>query len=511
MQKLRVANFIFLMIVLIACQPSVDVQLTATSTPKPTSTSIPPTSTVTPFPTLSEEGPYLVLELSFQDTGEINLYNQDGSGRQVVKLPENSNSRISIKNISPNGNWIAFHAGSVNIGGDPENIPVTLYIMNINDGKVIKIADIVTEGYLQKIEKIADELKLSDPDRYNEVYDPNWVEGSVFRNFAWSIYSLSWSPDSKFLAFAGQIDGISSDVYVYDVESGLIQRTEESLQNVLYINWSPDGKYIVFHNSIPGSVYTGSDFYAIEYSSSIVLNPKLLRSGFWHTTLEWLSPTVLLITGTTDTAGRHNLQTLDIVTGKVTTLWEDSYGSYAIDYKNKLIAINASEHADVENFGVYFITFDGKSNKVLDGLYWLTFFYRGEEKHQFLGTGFSQIAELNIEGELIGLTSDYKSNVIGKFNYMQVKVSPDYSWLLTYDESGMYLYDRNDELVKEFTILGVYDVIWSPNSQGFFYSTGKELFYLSINDGKDVFVDMCLPLEAYCRFIFSEFNSRWIN
>lgn len=487
MKKVQV---VVLMILLIACQPSVDVQLTATSNPKPTNTRIPPTATVTPFPPLAEEGPYLALQPGFQNTTEIILYNRDGTGRQIVKLPENINPRVSVKNISPDGNWLAFHTGSVNIGGEIDNLPVTLHIMNIDNGQIIKVADIVEQGYWEKLVKIATELKLHNPDLYNESYDPDWVEGSVVRHFQWSIYSLSWSPNSKFLAFASQIDGISSDVYIYDVETGLIHRLEESLQNVLWIDWSPDGQYVIFHNSIPGNVYTGSDFYAIKATSEKIINPKPFRSGFWHTTLEWLSPTTILITGTTDTAGKHSLQKLDIVTGRTTNLWGDYYGGYAIDYDNQVIAFTASEFASPENFGFYYVTFDGKRKKLLDGLYWVDVLFRGSGKNQFLINGGNHDdAEYNIAGNTVGISLNEISNLLDVLDFGKTMISPDYTWLLTYDEEKIYLYNENDELTNTFLISGVYSVIWCPDSKGFFYATGRSLYYFDMQNMKPVFVD----------------------
>ncbi len=59
------------------------------------------------------------------------------------------------------------------------------------------------------------------------------------------IFSTTWSPDGKSVAFSAQVDGWT-DLYVYDVATG----TERRLTNDLYADlqpvWSPDGRTIAF-------------------------------------------------------------------------------------------------------------------------------------------------------------------------------------------------------------------------------------------------------------------------
>lgn len=481
---------------------------TGTIAPSPTVTPLP---TATQFPSLSGKPPYLVLRQDYY-AQELVVYDHDGSGRRIIELPKDGHImgiNSSLRTIiSPNGKWLVFYTGSVDIGEYNDNLPVTLKLLNIEDGTIRNVVDVVKEGYQKKLEKVADDLKKLDPEYYQPIDGIDWVAGSTISAFQYGIYSVSWSPDNRYLAFAGQIDGISSDIYFYDMESGAIQRVNDDIQSVSRIQWSPDGKYIVFENSIPGMTYTGRSLYAIKPGSTIVKNPKPLQSGTWWSTREWLSPSLLLGSQGSDTAGENELQTIDISTGRINYLWEGFFSDYAIDYKGHIIALNSGEFAQPEKFGLYFITFDGSQKKVFDGLYWLSLFFRGGEKHRFLVTGISYKAQYDLAGDAFGIDIDNKLTFLGKFNYQQISVSPDYSWLLMYNDQVLNLYDKNDELVQTFSIPNVSQVLWRPDSQVIFYLTGGELYYLSLPNGKPLFVDKCLVDK--CIFDFDGFHSTWL-
>lgn len=471
---------------------------TPTLIPSPTKTPSPtpsPTATVTPYPTLSTQKPYL---LTWQGEQVFFEYDAEGLGRKVIELPPDGYIPFfpQLENlVSPDGKWLAFYTGNVGRGDAQEILPVTLNLLNISSGEAIKIVDVVTEGYIEKLGQLADELKRLYPDYYKPLDNRDWVFGSVLSAFTWSIHSMSWSSDSQMLAFAAQIDGISSDVYLFNLDTNTVEQIESSIQNVSGINWSPDGQYVVFRNSEPGYVYTGSSLYAVQPNGRVIDNPKELYSGTWLHVGNWLSPNLLLVADGTDTAGIFNLQSLDIGTGQLNPLWTDSVSDYAIDPSNKIIALNTGEFADPEKFGVYFITYNGQQTKVLEGLYWATLFFRGGEQHRFLMQGFSENGTnptLSLAGDIVGLDMQGRPTPIaGIFDYDKISISPDKSWLLMYDEKSLYLYDVDDNLTQTFSTNGVYSVIWRPDSQAIFFSDGKAVYFLSIPNGNPRLIDEC--------------------
>jgi dipeptidyl aminopeptidase/acylaminoacyl peptidase len=418
------------------------------------------------------------------------MYDQDGQGRQTLELLESENGYYSA--FSPDGKWFAFYTGSIG-GGD--KLPLTLHLASTTDGTIRKIADVVAEDYLQKLSNVTDQLKVLFPDSYKPDEGRDWADGSVASAFRERIYSLAWSPDSHSLAFAGQMDGISSDVYLYNVESGTIQRLNDDIESIWSIRWSPDGKKIVFENSIPGEIYTVSTLHTVDPNGKTVKDPEILFSaGFSIPTSAWLSPSLLLVAQGGDYNGGTNLQALNINTRQSNQLlWAPHYADYVVDPENRTILLNTYELSEPKDFGLYLITSNGSHRKVFKGLYWLNkMIFRGGKRHRFLVSGVSNNdAQYNLEGNITGITSDNKPTFLGKFDYRKISISPNYVWLLIYDDQQLYLYDENDDLLKTFPIAGIDQILWRPDSQAIFYSTDQKLYYLPLPDGEPKLVDQC--------------------
>ena len=54
--------------------------------------------------------------------------------------------------------------------------------------------------------------------------------------------------------------------------------------------------------------------------------------------------------------------------------------------------------------------------------------------------------------------------------------SPDGEWLLLANQSGTTLYNKDDELIKNFSNEGYSDAIWLKDSSGFFGIHGNVMF-----------------------------------
>lgn len=504
MKKVRETVFIILIILLMACQPSVDVPLTATSTPKPTNTIIPPTATITPFPPLDEEGPYLLKKNSEK---EIVIYDGNGAGRKYIELPRDAHSGLVFLNsVSPNGEWMVFFTGSIGlVDGFKESLPVTIKLLNLKNKNVIEITDIVTEDYQEKIEKVVDGLKIKFPSyfQYADDYDIDFGE-VIPSGFPWGIYSVKWSPDSRYLAFAGQIDGVSSDVYIYDLERNEIKRLNDDIQNVSSIGWSPNGEYVILSNQAPDYfLHGGTSLHFIKLNDAVIKDPKSLWDKTWGGIVDWLSYDTLLMTVGTHTAGNSQLLTLNIETGKTKVFWDELYGETAIDHQNSIIAMTTTYYNPPENPGIYLFDFEGKKDLVFNGYYY-NLVFRGGEKYRFLALEYpSKNNEMLKSLALDGTTKQLKYIE----NY-ETSISPDYSWLIVYNNEEMNLYDENDNFVADLEIYGVIDIAWRPDSKGFFYSIGKDFYYFDMQERISNFVDTCITEN--CFIYFNERNSVWL-
>ncbi len=514
--KIAHVLIIFMFIFNSACQTTqaiptnIGPTISPAQTQAPTSTFTPapsPTFTVTPFPELSGNKPYFMISPDNKSQRFV-IYDANGVGRKVIQLPPDGHIKglgQSLNTIvSPNGEWLVFFTGSAPYFDGKTDLPITLKLLNINNGTIKKVADVITNGYEKKIDQLTEELKKIDPRHYCPIDGKEWVNYGVASALEWGIYSVAWSPDSRMLAFAAQIDGISSDVYLYDVETGVVQQAEDSLQSVRYIRWSPDGQKIIFENSTPSHAdISYPDLYVISLSKKVIKNPLMLYSGgwlgkfdnftqAWLPTGDWLSPNVLLVTSSTPDAGNYGIEALNINTGQLTTLWEDFFGAYAVDQKNKIIAVSPSDYTRPENLGLYFISYGERKTQILEGLYYMELFFRGGEKHRFLvqGVGGEQSkGQYIMSGNVVGIGLDKKPTDLGNFDYNKISVSPDYAWLLMYDAQKLYLYDKNDELVKTFPIAGIQRIFWRPDLQAILFTAEQSLFTLSIPDGTLRLVD----------------------
>jgi len=485
--------------------------LTATSSPMPSTT-----ATLTPLPTLGS-GPYLIVKPDSKSQA-FSIYDTHG-GKKVIELPPDGHIKgLGTKLdrlISPDGKWLVFYTGYTHEIDGKTELPLTLKLLNLNDGTIRIVANIVADGYQEKLNQLAEKLKKLDPESYKPQYlnpqdDGNWVGRGLITALERGIYSVAWSPDGHTLAFSAQIDGLSSDVYLYDLETGQVQWAEDSLQNITNIRWSADSKKIIFEDGEPGFGYMGaSELYAINYQKETVKDPELLAyqswmgsfdpvTQTWSPTGDWLTSNLLLVSGNTPDAGSSGIEALNINTGQSTLLWEHIFGSHAVDPQNKTIVVSPSDFTSPENLGIFLIALNGRKTKIFNGLYYVDIFYRGGEKHRFILQGISR-AEINgdttsdhypIAGQVIGIDANGRPDSFAKFEHKpQISISPDFSWLLLCDENTLNLYDKNDELVKTFPIAGIQRVIWRPDSQAIFYSIGKRLYMLTLPTGDPKWID----------------------
>jgi WD40 repeat protein len=435
-------------------------------------------------------------------------------GKKIIELPPDGHIKgLGTKLdrlISPDGQWLVFYTGTTHYIDSKTELPLTLKLLNIKDGTIKTVADVVTDGSKKKLDELAEILKKLDPEKYKPQYynaedDGNWVGGGLVTALEWGIYATAWSPNGHTLAFAAQIDGLSSDVYLYDLETGKVQHAEDSLQNITDIRWSPDGQKIIFENTEPGFGYMGaSELYAINYQKETVKNPKRLTWGSWigsydPITQTWL-PTgdvmpsnLLLVTYNTPDAGSSGIKALDITTGQLAVLWEHIFGDYAVDPENKTILVGPSDFTSQENQGIYQIASNGRKTQIFSGLYYVDMFYRGGKKHRFILQGISESEiggnstsnQYPIAGQIIAIDQNGKPASFAQYDHKpNISISPDLSWLLIYNESTLNLYDKNDELVKTFEIGGIERIIWRPDSQAIFYSIEDQLYILVLPTGE---------------------------
>lgn len=280
-------------------------QLVPSATPiRPTSqpASQPPTSEPV---TLAEEGPWWV----FSRQGALYAVNDDGSGlTQIHQEPPNSpfNGHFIT---SPKRGYIAYLSGA-------DSLQMKLNI-NVLPSRFL-IAEIPLTTFVNQ------EGSQPNPG------DPLFQALEAVRSFD----SMAFSPDGTKLAFMGLLEGPTSDLYVYDIETSEITRLTDGPSQSYQPVWSPDGRYIAHtgaNNFGTGAGYQMAGVWAAKADGSEVISLyEPIRSGD-EVIVAWLDENTLISYSWTAACSPRELRAVNVSTGKVQLIWPGYFQSAAFN------------------------------------------------------------------------------------------------------------------------------------------------------------------------------------
>ena len=468
----------------------------ATSTPLslPTVASVPQSSATsetlasTPEPSLRTDGPYfayfqqqnLILRLVFVDA--------DGRGRKVIELPKAISDAYAygtlpapdIRSVSPDGRWLAFYTGSAgNYGELPTQgtADLALNLLDLETGETQVIAQLLSKDYPNNFMEAAQKLN-----------NPNITAESLFEAFTYGItQTIAWSPDGKYLAFGGQMDGLSSDLYLYEVETKKITRLSSGDQELQWINWSPDGKQIV-HSSVY-SVGAGMtfDIYAatVNGSSAPHISTNILYAGIDH----WLNSHEYFENDGDNGPGEYGLRLVDIDTGAITKIWDGSFGSYAVDKTGVWVMLLANSpdtspyNGGVFNFDPSFYLINLKTHtkskvEIPDN----TFVSSSIQPFGVAGQDFILRDQAANSPVFFSVNGTWTPTNLGD---VQISVSPNSEyWLAAGEDLNIYSTDNTLVNTSVSPLPGQYiKLSWSPDSSSVFLISETEIYSLNISDG----------------------------
>jgi len=240
--------------------------------------------------------------------------------------------------ISSDGKWLAYDTGSVGgyeslAGGEtpePDTADLTLNLMSISDGKTQVITRLLSKDYPDNFTQAAREM---NPNK--SVEEQQNDAKRLHDAFMGGIQSFAWSPNGRYLAFAGQMDGLYSDLYLYDTSSQTIQRLSNGSgsEDVQSIGWSPDGKWILIGRSKDFGEGTILDFFATTIDGSAVRSLKNNNAFYW------LNAHTFFSSDSANGIGPFGLNLVDIETGRITKVWDANYSALAIAPDQNLVAL----------------------------------------------------------------------------------------------------------------------------------------------------------------------------
>jgi WD40 repeat protein len=468
---------------------------TPTYVPPFTSTSIPPTpkstNTTTPYPTLSSEGPFLFYRApEVHDFGGPFVILDTFGGRQLITLPETGRVEFLDAAVSPDGKWLAFHVGSF---WEDEPSTFTLHLMYIPDGSTHQVASLILPDYPENLSPLAEMMLAANLNDPNCLYVSCWID-PVERAFITGIEAVAWSPDGRFLAFSAQLEGPSSDLYLYELETGVITRLSDDTENINTIEWSPDGKWIVFTNTIPGQIYESFTLHAVKPDSVPNGSPAILESGWWIWE-GWLSPEQVLIADIGGSGSRpFNLRTLNINSGQSVVFWPDEYWAASFDPQNKFFAVILKEPGTLDN-ATYIVKLDGSKYEINEKTFLSPLKYLNGTQSRFIGMTDMGVAVINIDGSVTYIRDDP--------NIGSILISPDNRLFTLALDGKVEIYDVNHQLIQIVDDLG--NERWGPNSSTLYFFSDQEIFKMSIDDSEIELFYQCEPDEpSLCPGLYSQ-------
>jgi Tol biopolymer transport system component len=465
-------------------RPSPTVRVVHTSIPTVATPSRTATPAVTPSPTqpLSSDGPYLAYIKGEGEYQQLILRDQDSLGALAIPAPPSSRFEYAPSSFSPDGKWLAFCGGSPepNAYGIPPSGPydLSLYLMHIPDGTIRKITGLLSPDYPDNFKRQAELLQGTRtplPDYYE-------IPASGLEEYFGSLCIFNWSHDGKKLAFSGEMDGPSWDLYVYDMNSGKISRMSSGLENVIGMSWSPSDDYIL-HWSAIDVCEGGCERWWIAPMNGGKIS-ELTPPG--NIGMGWASDTAYKVYTGANGLGSGFIYDLDILTNKATEVWPHQFDAYVTDPETGLVGVGVESYEEGVPQGFYLYNpQNGALRKILDGALW-DVEYWGNGEFSFLVT--------SDESGNVAVRPDGTYKKLGgtsSWNY----VSPDCRWIAmrtAHTQPGVKLYTPDGQTLVIFPDTA-YGIIWRPDSAGFYYMTEDTLFYVPIEDPHPRLVDTGLP------------------
>ncbi len=456
--------------------PTAAVTVTITPSPEPSVT-----PTITPYPPLQTQGPYLLFT---NDDSNFIILDADGTGRKQFQLPDHGYILawwiFSLQNaVSPDGKWLAYFTGSMR--EKPYDLALNLF--DLENQTTFKVASVMAPGYPENLEPV----KTSDPVELESCDEGPCRIRLIQSAFEAGIQSLSWSPDSRELAFSAQIDGPSSDIYIFKLEDQSIRRLVSDLENVARIQWAPSGKRILYENSTMGLTYATTYFYVANPSIAAVQSPRWIESCKFCSGTGWIDERSYLMWSGGEGAPPSTFRTIDTETQQMKVIWEPESESFAVNSElHALIVTSPLESVNANRpqveAGTYFVPLAGKPTKIFDEMY--------EPVDE---PGFPNSFFIQRDGQLCTVDIDGFTQQLVKANAGSTPVphlSPNKKWLIVEDSQGLHLYSDNLELIQAWEI-SASELIWRPDSEGLFLLAETGMHYLPIPEGEPVLISEC--------------------
>src|SRR3990172_2206546 len=447
---------------------STPTEMTATAPPASPS----PPSILTPIPSASptlpipSQGPYFAY-MTDEDSLVLHLLAPDAQGSAEMRLPTGATTHPCLSCvISPDAAWLAFWTGSLHEPGEPADGEYTLSLglLSLTDGSAHMISNLLSDDYPMNFQANAASLSAylgQEPESLAQELE--WA-------FNIGIRVARWSPKGRYLAFAGEMDGPSSDLYLYDTQRATVRRLSSGRESIMGIDWSPDGQFIL--QSSAYYIGQGSDFTFHATTPDGSESRSFDLHGFFG---GWLSPGRLFSYQAQNGPGTFGLAVTDIATAESHMVWPDSFEEYAYDPLNGSLLLGSPGPffaPDGPEAGLYFMPASTWAPRMLtQGWDWNVAFM-GAPEAPFVAAG----------GD-IGTAFVSSHGVVTSFSDRSFRPypSPDQKSIAlvgSYPENPIWLYQVGGELTEVTPTSRTFLIHWQPDSSAFFFVSDGNPYFL---------------------------------
>ena len=436
-----------------------------------------PSNTATPASTptedvieLSSEGPWVVYQ---EENGQLYAINSDGTSTNQL-------------NVVADG-WLKPYEGSLSNG--------LLAVMVEGEGALSQSIDII----FIEFPSLEVKRRISLLSYWESVGDfdsgPEGPYGGIMSE-------PRWSPNGRYLAFVGSIDGPSADLYVYDSTLDQVRRLSSGKNHAEDPLWSSNGHWIVhkevshFHGPTVESLWAAS----IDGKDVKWLFSPETSWDIWI--LEWVGEDSF-ISILRNAGGEKTIRYVDISNGTATMLFSQHLFTVpSVDPSTGVVAFSPmlgvlDEDPILNENGIYLVSPFSMNPKVVieDVLGGRWDNGMGQFiTHENCGDDPSSFIVFNSEGRT--------SCEILKRN----EISPGGHWRLEFDappfelSSEINVFDLNDNPIGVVPGIKDGEVFWVSNETGFFMIEDHSLYHIELPSLEVFLVDTNVASEG--RYLF---------
>lgn len=290
-----------------------------------------PAATARPTPEpLGTTGPYLVYRTNEADPEELVFVDVNGRGQGRLALPRGYRAEKSVaKSLSPTGDRMVIYAGTAT-GPDSAN-DLRLGVLNLETGQIEFETALLSAVYpddLRRLYLTQVAPKIGGDPQYAQAF-----QEEVASSF---LTVWDWSPNGRYLAFAGQIDGPSTDLYLLDTQTGQRRRLSDGLEQVIDISWSPDGRRILNSSSNELGLGMPIHFWSADVTTDTNVDLGLAEAG----TGLWVdSEHVLIHANVNGLYDTKDARLVDAVSGATHVIWAGWYGYLSLNLETQTAAV----------------------------------------------------------------------------------------------------------------------------------------------------------------------------